>query len=489
MVGDFLPTSALKIAQVLKWKRCPKESDRPVEEQAVNPCLRQTLVALGPLILDVALGMTSGYSAVLLPQLQAEHNSTISVDDEQASWIASMAALPMAAGCILGGYLIEKIGRKHTHMLTCLPMLLGWLLIGFASNTQMILGGRFVTGLCVGILGAATSVYIGETSEPKYRGFLLAAISFAVSLGLFLSHLLGTFLHWKTTALTCCALPVLASVLMAFTPESPAWLAKNHQVTGAEAEFRWCRGYSDQATKELELMLDHSKQPEDAFTKHHLLAPEFLKPLFILAVYIIANQWAGVNAITFYTVSIMKETVGGAVNEYLSMLLVDVIRVFMSVLACLLLKRYGRRCLALTSGLGTSLALFTLSIHTWLAKTYPVVSNAAYVPVTALVAYISFISIGFVPLPWALIGEVFPLKTRSIGSGITSFLAFTAFFSVVKTGPGMFRELGAEGAFLVYGTVAFFATGFVWRWLPETKGRPLHEIEEHFKGTWTWRTK
>lgn len=94
-----------------------------------------------------------------------------------------MAALPMAVGCILGGVLIEKIGRKYTHMLTCFPILLGWLLISFASNTRMILAGRFMTGLSIGILGAATSVYIGEISEPKYRGFLLAGISFSVSLG------------------------------------------------------------------------------------------------------------------------------------------------------------------------------------------------------------------------------------------------------------------------------------------------------------------
>ncbi|XP_018576515.1 facilitated trehalose transporter Tret1-2 homolog isoform X2 [Anoplophora glabripennis] len=442
-----------------------------------------TLVALGPLILDIGLGMISGYSAILLPQLQAEKNSTIVIDDEQASWIASMAALPMATGCILGGVLIEKIGRKHTHMLTCLPTLLGWLLIAFACNTRMILGGRFITGLCVGILGAATSVYIGETSKPKYRGFLLAGISFAVSLGLFLSHLLGTFLHWKTTALVCSIVPIISLLLMIFTPESPSWLAKKGQLTKAEKAFYWCRGYSDEAKKELAVMLEgyQDKEPNLKMQIRDFLVPEFLKPLGIITVYIIANQWAGVNAITFYTVSIMKKTVGEGVNEYLSMLIVDVIRVVMSILACILLRRLGRRPLAVVSGLGTFMSLFTLSVFTYLVTIYPAVSSMVYIPMTALVIYISFISIGFVPLPWAMIGEVFPLKTRSIGSGITSFLAFTAFFSVVKTSPAMFRDLGAEGSFLVYGLVAFFGTIFVWIYLPETKGKPLHEIEDQFK--------
>lgn len=270
---------------------------------------------------------------------------------------------------------------------------------------------------------------------------------------------------------------------MTFTPESPSWLAKKGQLAEAERSFYWCRGHSEDAKKELTVMLEHQDtEPNSRIQRSDLLVPEFLKPLGIMMVYIVANQWAGINAINFYTVSIIKETVGDGVNEYLSMLIVDVIRVAMSILACILFRKFGRRPLAVVSGLGTFLSLFTLSSFTYLVKIYPAISSMTYIPLTALVMYISFISIGFVPLPWAMIGEVFPLKTRSVGSGITSFLAFTAFFSVVKTSPAMFRDLGAEGSFLVYGLVAFFGTIFIWVCLPETKGRPLHEIEDHFKG-------
>lgn len=94
-----------------------------------------------------------------------------------------MAALPMAVGSLIGGVLNEKFGRKSTHMIVCLPMLAGWLFIYFATNTELILTGRFLTGLCTGILGSSTGVYIGETSEPQYRGFLLGAISLAISVG------------------------------------------------------------------------------------------------------------------------------------------------------------------------------------------------------------------------------------------------------------------------------------------------------------------
>ncbi|KAJ8982243.1 hypothetical protein NQ317_013545 [Molorchus minor] len=135
-----------------------------------TPLYNVTFLALGPLLLTIGLGMTSGYSAVLLPQLQPGKNGPITVDSEEASWIASMAALPMATGCILGGILTEKFGRKSAHMLTCLPTLTGWLIIAFATNTGMLLVGRFITGICTGMLGPATGVYIGRNLGTQIQG-------------------------------------------------------------------------------------------------------------------------------------------------------------------------------------------------------------------------------------------------------------------------------------------------------------------------------
>lgn len=143
--------------------------------------------------------MTLGYSAVLLPQLQ-NHTTTphpIQINQEEASWVgkfsvhkqlaipslpqfltASLAVIPMAVGTLIGGVLIQKYGRKSTHIITSVPFFVGWLLIHFAMNLEMLLTGRFLTGLSSGILGPATGVYIGETSDPKYRGVLLGKCFF-----------------------------------------------------------------------------------------------------------------------------------------------------------------------------------------------------------------------------------------------------------------------------------------------------------------------
>lgn len=98
---------------------------------------------------------------------------------------ASIATLPTPLGCALGGLLMETIGRKTIHMVVCIPCLVGWVLLYFSTTTTHLLIGRFTTGICLGILGPPSGVYTAETSDPEFRGFLLGAISFAITLGEF----------------------------------------------------------------------------------------------------------------------------------------------------------------------------------------------------------------------------------------------------------------------------------------------------------------
>ncbi|XP_028134367.2 facilitated trehalose transporter Tret1-like [Diabrotica virgifera virgifera] len=470
--------------------RNSENSKNQIEEanpsSSFSPCIRQVFLAIGPLLLTVSSGMTFGYSAILIPQLQVAENNTISIDRGQASWIASIATLPMAVGSVIGGFCLEQLGRKATHTISCLPIFLGWLLIYLANGIKMILLGRFITGLFTGILTTATAVYIGETCEPAYRGILLAGISFCVAFGLFTSHLLGTFLSWQNTAMVCSLLPLISQIIIYFPPESATWLAGKARIEEAEQAFYWYRGASDNAKKELNIILQCRKHEAKGSSKtfkdkiNDLLVPEFLKPLGIISIYIITKQWSGINAITFYSIHIMQETIGKGVDEYISTLIIDLLRLCMSVVACFLLKKIKRRPLAILSGVGTFLSLLVLSFYVYIAKIYPPFS-LSYIPLSCLICFIIFSSIGLVPLPSSMLGEVFPLRHRSKGSGISSFIAFSMFFSVVKCVPGMFGIYGPDGTFLIFGVVALFSTLFVIVFLPETKDRSLHEIEESFK--------
>ncbi|XP_026465694.1 facilitated trehalose transporter Tret1-2 homolog [Ctenocephalides felis] len=346
-----------------------------------------------------------------------------------------------------------------------------------SSSIAPLLIGRFLTGLCVGLLGPPCSVYIGETSGPRYRGFLLAAVSLAIALGILLAHIMGTFLHWRLTAAICSAFPFVCYLMMSIAPESPSWLVSHGYPLQAERSFRWLRGCDDESLLELQTLLQTHSVKSNTNKWQHAKKASFLKPLIIICIFFLTCQFSGVNAVAFYSVTIIRDALGPSINEYLAMGIVDVVRVVMSVVACILLRRFGRRPLAVISGIGTSFSLLVLAAYLYLTRNN---GGAAWIPMLSLISYICFISVGIVPLPWAMTGEVFPTALRGLGSGIASALAFLAFFVVVKTGPAMFLNIGQDGTFLTYGTIALLGTIVLYFFLPETKDKTLQEIEDYF---------
>lgn len=402
--------------------------------------------------------------------------------------IASMAALPMAIGCIIGGIIMERYGRKMAHLILNIPFIVGWIIIAVATNITWILVGRFLTGFCVGLLGPPASVYIGETSGPKYRGFLLAGVSLAIAIGILLSHLLGTFLSWRLTAIICAVCPLISFLCMLLAPESPSWLLSKRKVENALKSFKWLRGMDDESLQEFENMVANQNTSTVsnyswAILKDNIRQPTFIKPLFILLGFFLTMQFAGVNAVSFYSVTIMKETIGDGLNEYVAMLVIDVVRFFMSLLACILLRKCGRRPLLMVSGVGTVVSLISLAVFLYFSSRNEALKSIAWLPMTCLIAYICFVSVGIVPLPWCMTGELFPLALRGLGSGLSSSFNFICFFAVVKTGPTFFRTIGQEGAFFIYGSVALIGTIFLVLCLPETKDKTLQEIENSFRSS------
>lgn len=382
---------------------------------------------------------------------------------------------------------MEKFGRKLAQLIGCIPFIIGWILIAIATNLTLLLIGRFLTGFCVGWLGASVFVYIAEISDPKYRGLLLACTSLGISTGILVAHLLGTFITWSMTAAVCTTLPLLSFIVQVLSPESPSWLLSKGHIKKAELSFAWLRGCDVDARQEFESMLLNQNTSSTVGNyawvnlRTNIRRAAFIKPLLILSGFVFIMQFSGVNAVTFYSVTIFKQTFGLGYNEYTVMLMVDVVRVVMSAVACVLLRHVGRRPLAIFSAVGTATTLLSLSGFLWLAKTSAALQSMYWIPLVLLIGYICFISVGLVPVPWCMIGELFPLSLRGLGSGLTSSFCFLVFFVVVKTGPALFNNCGADGTFLLYGLVALIGVVFFAIFLPETKNRTLQEIENSFQ--------
>ncbi|XP_050672315.1 facilitated trehalose transporter Tret1-like isoform X2 [Leptidea sinapis] len=381
---------------------------------------------------------------------------------------------------------MERFGRRRSQLLLSLTYISGWMIIGFAGNIYLMLMGRFITGFCQGWLGPLGPVFVGEISSPIYRGLFLAGLSLSIAFGVFMSHLFGTFLHWSHASFLCGLFPLIGGIIIFYAPESPSWLASKNRVEECKESFYWYRGYSPVMQNELDKMLvEHEKKkevkPKLETLKENIKKPEFWKPLCIMIVFFIVTQLSGINVVCAYTTDIMEVLIGNNKNTYAAMLATDILRVIALISACLILRRLGRRPLAIFSGVLTTLSLITLASYLYLVDKRVIRHISPFISLGLMAIYIVVSNLGISPLPWNMVGEVFASETKGLGSGISVMMTSMAFFGTVKTAPAMFHSIGHHGTYMFYGLSTLMGTIFLYFFLPETKGKTLLQIAEHFR--------
>ncbi|XP_045492242.1 facilitated trehalose transporter Tret1-like isoform X1 [Colias croceus] len=451
------------------------------------PFRRQALVSMGSFMLSFSAGATGGISAIIIPQLLKDnHGRHNHYNMNMLSWVAAMSSLALLFGNMISGYLMERFGRRTSQIILSMFYISGWVIIGFAKNMFFMLLGRFITGFCQGWLGPLGPVFIGEISSPAYRGLFLAGLSLSIASGVFMSHLFGTFLHWSHASFLCALFPLSGCIVLYFAPESPSWLASKNEIEKCRTAFYWYRGRTPVMQNELDKMLvEHEKKkevkPKLETLKENIKKPEFWKPLSIMIVFFIVTQLSGINVICAYTTNIMEVLIGNNKNTYAAMLATDVLRVVALISACILLRRIGRRPLAVFSGIFTTLSLITLAIYLYLVDKRIIRHISPTISLGLMAVYIVVSNLGISPLPWNMVGEVFATETKGLGSGISVMMTSIAFFGTVKTAPAMFDTIGHHGTYLFYGLSTLCGTIFLYFFLPETKGKTLLQIAEHFR--------
>ncbi|KAK0166526.1 hypothetical protein PV328_004938 [Microctonus aethiopoides] len=451
--------------------------------------LKQVLAAFVAQLGTVNTGMGFGFSAIAIPQLR-DANSLIIIDDIQESWIASMSSIGTPIGCLLSGYLMDQLGRKRCLIITEVPAMLGWLLITFATNIEMIYAGRFFVGLGSGMVGAPARVYTSEVTQPHLRGMLTALASVGVSTGVLFEYTLGSIVTWKTCAAISTLIPVSALILMFIYPETPSFLIAKNKPEAAKKALTHFRGSADNLENEIDSLVNFSdKNHLKRLTKpreiiHALIQPNAIKPFVLLFFYFLIYQWSGTNAITFYAVDIFQKS-GATVDKYLATSILGVVRLISTILACILCRKYGRRPLTMVSSVGCGLSMIGLGGYMWLNNYWTnnsIPATCTWFPVLCIFSYTITCTVGFLVIPWVMIGEVYPVQVRGIIGGLTTMSAHTFVFMVVKTFPFLRDTITEHGTFLLYGLISLIGTIYFYICLPETKNKSLQEIEDYFSG-------
>ncbi|CAB1459849.1 unnamed protein product [Pleuronectes platessa] len=193
---------------------------------------------LGPM----SFGFVLGYSSPALPELMQISDPRLRLDAVQASWFGSIVTVGAAVGGLLGGWMVEKVGRKLSLMFCSLPFVFGFTIIIAAQNVWMLYVGRVLTGLASGVTSLVVPLYISEMAHERVRGTLGSCVQLMVVLGIMGVYLAGLFLDWRWLAICCSVPPTLLMVCMCFMPETPRFLLSQGKRREAEEACASCGG-------------------------------------------------------------------------------------------------------------------------------------------------------------------------------------------------------------------------------------------------------
>jgi facilitated trehalose transporter len=438
----------------------------------------QVLASLALAIAAMIEGYSSGYTSPALASMTSP-NSTIPVNDQEASWIGSLMPLNALLGGIVGGTIIERYGRKKTIMATGPPYILSWLLITFATNLSMVYAGRSIQGFCVGLTTLALPIYLGETIQPHVRGTLGLLPTTIGNIGILFCYILGSYIDWKILAAIGAFLPLPFLVFMWFIPETPRWYIAQGRYHEARDSLQWFRGSKTDIDDEfMEIETNYKSTAVQSSSIKELMKMAYVRPLLISLGLMFFQQLSGINAVIFYTVSIFEKS-GGSVDSNLSSIIIGLANFFATLGSNLVIDRIGRKVLLNVSGFFMALSLGVLGTFFLMQHLEHDVTLFGWLPLASFIVYIIAFSIGYGPIPWLMMGEIFPGKVRGHAASVATAFNWACSFAVTKSFNDLTNAIGAHGAFWFFGICCFLSIFFVIFFVPETKGHSLENIEKH----------
>ncbi|XP_045764560.1 facilitated trehalose transporter Tret1-like [Maniola jurtina] len=425
----------------------------------------------------IIIGFAFGFLAVAIPQLRSP-DSQIKVTVSDESWIASVVTLVSPIGCVLGGYLIDKFGRRCMLIYGQLPVCLGWFYTGFARSANDIMIGGITTGIGMGIIMSVPRVYLMEISLPNMRGVLGSFANIAISIGITAQAGLGSIFKWSTLCYINSAFSLTLFVLNFGLPETPYYLLKT-SVERAKASLKRIRSKKYNIAAEMDKLIEFKRENDIhklSFKEQLLILfkKSTCKAFWLIVTYMFIMQCSGVTVVAMWTVEMLKNS-KSSVDAHVGNVILGFTRVVGGICTSVLMFKLRRRVMALSSGLGVGTACILLCFLIKEAK------QPTVVPLILYVVYILSATLGHYTLPVLMMNELYPLQVRGLLGGISSSSLNVIISGANWAYPHSRDSIGFANTILCFGVCSLAGCVFLYIFLPETKGLTLQQTEAYYK--------
>ncbi len=419
-------------------------------------------------------GLIFGFDTAIVAGATRYMKEQFSLGSLQEGWAVSVVLIGCMFGAGLAGPISDRIGRRRFMLVSAVLFLVSAVGCALPRTITEFMIFRFVGGLGIGSAAVLSPLYIAEIAPARVRGALVSVNQLAIVTGILLAYFVNWIFagagpaNWRWMYGTGALPSVLFFLLLLGVPESPRWLVKN----GREDEARAVLARADTAEAAaagIREIKDTLALEEGSFRE--IFRPAFRRPLLIAVVLAVFQQITGINAILYYAPRIFE----GAGFERMSAIgqstVVGLVNMLFTVVAIVLADKVGRRPLLLiaTAGMGASLVFLGAAF------------KFQFLPASALLLvillYIAFFASAMGPLVWVVMAEIFPIKVRGAAMGLATLVLWLADFAVTLTFPVISDRFHPASAFWLYAAMCALDLVFIGRYLPETKGRTLEEIE------------
>jgi MFS transporter, SP family, arabinose:H+ symporter len=426
--------------------------------------------ALGGLLFGFDIAIITGAGPFL-----TEH---FKLSDLSLGWAFSSLLFGCALGSTIAGRLTDFYGRKKILLVVAVLFAITSLGTGAAPSFALFIIARFIGGLAVGGASILSPMYVAEVSPPSLRGRMGTLYQMSIVTGILVSYAINYLLrdvgsaNWRWMFITGVIPSVLFFLMLLSVPETPRFLfmaGKEQQgfailerIAGPEsAEF--------EASEIRASLLNRRKAWRD------LLRPGVRRAVVVGFCLALLVQVSGVNTIIDYAPTILKSAgwkIDAALFSTLVIGLTNFVFTFVSFWA---IDRYGRKPLYIIGSLGMTAALVLLMCAVLTG------SFQSDIALVYILVYLAFFSSCIGPAFWTLLAEIFPNDLRGTAMVVPVLTQWIANAAVVLFFPLAFNQLGKAITFGFLAVMALAQAVFTWFFVPETKNKPLEEIEEYWK--------
>jgi sugar porter (SP) family MFS transporter len=422
------------------------------------------------------LGYDVGIMAAAIQPIEAEFGLN-SFRKELAMGSLNFIA---AAGALWGGVVANKRGRKPTITLACWLFVIGTVSMALAPNYEILLTGRIITGLGVGVAVVVTPVFLTEVAPTEKRGQINTIFDVAINGGILLGYIVGFCVQvfpvpypykWRLMLGLGLVLPIVILWYLSLLPESPRWLVMANQ-PGAAKEVLEHLGQSPQESSKTVKDIQDELEKECCEEPVHWFGsgPRLAAGLGFW------QQATGTEAVLYYSADFLKQAgLDSPVKRLLGNVFVGLCKLGPELLAMRFVDQLGRRPLMIGSAVALTVTMSALGgAFYW--------SLPPMAVVILLSAVMASYSVGVGPFSFLVASENLGLSERATGMTLCATVNRCMSGAVALTTVSLYEALGDAGFFALYASIAALSICFYARSVPESTGLSLEELAARNRG-------